>query len=74
MKFSCLHGIIKFCLSSSEPSTANPRAHDFMESIITYFDKLARASGTHWTIFRGGTGFILPAVVYSWTPLANQSL
>ena len=60
-------------LSSLEPSTANPRANDFMELIIISFDRLSHACRTHWTILRRGTGFILPAVVYSRTPLAKQS-
>ena len=61
-------------LSSLEPSTANPRAHDFMELISISFDKLSHACRNHWTIFHQGTGFILRAVLYSWTQLANQSL
>ena len=49
--------------SSLEPSTANPRAHDFMELIIISFDKFSHTCKTHSLIFR--RGFILPAAVYS---------
>ena len=61
-------------LSSSKPSTANRRALDFMELIIISFDKPSHTWRTNWTIFRRGSGFTLLAVVYSSTPLSNQSL
>ena len=61
-------------LSSSKPSTANPRALDVMELIIISFDKPSHTWRTNWTVFRRGTSFILLAVVYSSTPLGNKSL